>query len=152
MSSIPSSRARPFIRRTKEAVPPQWSARAAAASLPEHSSSPYSSSSTVTRSPGFKYMEEPSVMCSCRTVTSSPGDARSSTTRAVMILVVLAMSIRRLPLWSYSTCPVSASISTAAEALVDTPHARTGVRHHHSASPTRSHIRFLTEITPYPQR
>ena len=91
-------------------------------------------------------------MCSCRTVTSSPGDARSSTTRAVMILVVLAMSIRRLPLWSYSTCPVSASISTAAEALVDTPHARTGVRHHHSASPTRRHIRFLTEITPYPQR
>lgn len=67
-----------------------------------------------------------------------------------MILVVLAMSIRRPPLWSNSTCPVSASISTAAEALVDTPHTRTGVRHHHSASPTSSHVRFLNEITPNP--
>ena len=72
-----------------------WSAAAARKVSPAHSSS-----STVTRSPGLRYMEEPSVMCSCRTVTSSPGDARSSTTRAVMILVVLAMSIRRLPLWS----------------------------------------------------
>ena len=26
------------------------------------------------------------------------------------------------------------------------------VGHHHSASPTSSHVRFLTEITPYPQR
>lgn len=89
-------------------------------------------------------------MCSCFTVMTSVGEARSSATRAVMILVVLAMSIRRPPLWSNSTCPVSASISTAAEALVDTPHTRTGVRHHHSASPTSSHVRFLNEITPNP--
>ena len=91
-------------------------------------------------------------MCFCFTVMTSVSEARSSATRAVMILVVLAMSIRRPPLRSYSTCPVSASISTAAAALVEMPHARTGIRLHSSARPTRSHIRFLTEITPYPQR
>ena len=48
------------------------SAMATAASLPEQSSSPYSSVSSVSFSPTFRYMEEPSVYAASRqTVTTS---------------------------------------------------------------------------------
>ena len=97
---MPSAAAFSFISATKGVSPPAHSVSASAASLPEQSSSPYSSSSTRTVSPALRYMEEPSAMWSGVTVITSSGAACSSTTSAVMILVVLAMSIWRSPFFS----------------------------------------------------
>ena len=97
---MPSAAAFSFISATKGAAPPAHSVSASAASLPEHSSRPYSSSSTRTVSPGLRYMDEPSAMCACVTVMVSSRLACSSTTSAVMILVVLAISIRWSPFFS----------------------------------------------------
>ena len=58
----PSVLALSFISSTKSAgFPPQKQAKATAASLPEDSMSPYSSSWTVSTSPSFRYMEDPSM-------------------------------------------------------------------------------------------
>ena len=59
---MPSAAALSFMAATKASRPPQQSASASAASLPLHSIRPYSSSSTVTTSPGLRYMEEPSTI------------------------------------------------------------------------------------------
>ena len=53
-----------------------------------------SGTSTVTVSPGLRYMEDPSTIWAAVTVTVSVSAVCSSTTSAVMILVVLAMPIR----------------------------------------------------------
>ena len=139
---MPSSAALRFISATKRSSPPQWSARASAASLPEHSSRPYRSSSTVTRSPGFRYMEEPSAMCCWVTVTTSPRPPRSSTTKVVISLVVLAMSICRSGFFSYRTSPVSPSMRMAAVAEVSAAHA-VG-RHSSTITVTAVRIRLYT--------
>ena len=76
-------------------------AMATAASLPEHSSNPYSSVSSVRVSPSFRYMADPSVKAASRlTFTVSDSSPASTATNAVRILVVLAMSIFRSALCS----------------------------------------------------
>ena len=86
------------------------------------------------------YMDEPSAIWSRVTVTVSSSPACSSTTSAVMILVVLAMSICSSPFFSYSTWPVSASSRTAAVAETSTASATAGSIHRsrHRRSSARS--------------
>ena len=92
---------------------------ATAASFPEHSSNPYSSVSSVSCSPTFRYMEDPSVYAASReTVTSSFRSPSRMATRAVRILVVLAISIFASAFCSYSTRPLSTSIRMAEDAEV----------------------------------
>ena len=117
---MPSSLAVSFISRTNpDWLPPTCSAMATAASFPEHSIRPYSNASRVSCSPSFRYMEEPSVKVASRlTVTMSERFPSRMATRAVMILVVLAISIFPSAFCSYSTRPLSASTRIAAEAEV----------------------------------
>ena len=95
------------MRSAKASTPPAvWQASAVAASFPEASSSPSSSSRTVYRSPARRYMEEPSTpVHSGRISISSAGSARSSTTSAVRSLVVLAISERRSASFSKTISP-----------------------------------------------
>ena len=117
---MPSSAAFSFIRATKGTAPPMHSVTASAASLPELNSSPYSSVSSVSFSPGRRYMDEPSAMWPPVTVISCCRPPCSSATSAVISLVVLAMSILFSPFLSYSSLPLSASIRTAAAAETST--------------------------------
>ena len=91
---MPSAAAFSFINATKGSTPPAHSVTASAASFPEHSSKPYSSSSTVRHSPARRYMDDPSAMWAAVTVTVSDRCPCSNATNAVISLVVLAMSIR----------------------------------------------------------
>ena len=87
-------------------------------------------------------MEEPSAPVHARSmVTVSPRSCPdSSATRAVISLVVLAISRRVWPSFSYSTRPVPASIRTAlaAETLGTAFSARTTGRPHNSSAPART--------------
>ena len=147
---MPKAAAFSFIRSTKGATPPAHSVSASAASLPEHSSSPYSSSSSVSLSPGRRYMEDPSAMWAAVTVMTCDGSPSSRATSAVISLVVLAMSIRLSPFFSYSTCPVSASIRTQAVAETSTASATAGM-HVSTASAAHSAAKIprVTESPPH---
>ena len=117
---MPISRAVAFMSFAKSSwLPLMCSAMATAASLPEQSSSPYSSVSSVSFSPTFRYMEEPSVYAASQeTVTTSFRSPSRIATRAVRILVVLAISIFASAFCSYNTRPLSTSIKIAEEADV----------------------------------
>ena len=76
------------------------------------------------------------------TVISRSSPPCSSATSAVISLVVLAMRIRRWGSFSYSTCPVSASIRTQAVAETSTASATAGIQKYsviaaHSAAASR---------------
>ena len=122
---MPMSRAVSFIRSANLSwLPLMCSAMATAASLPEHSSSPYSSVSSVSCSPTFRYMEDPSVYAASReTVTTSLRSPSRMATRAVRILVVLAIRIFASAFCSYSTRSLSTSTKMAADAEVLTAYA-----------------------------
>ena len=112
---MPSSFAFWFISFTNLSVfPATPCATATAASFPEQSIKPYSSVSSDSFSPSFRYMEDPSVLAaSAETFTMPFRLPFSSATSAVMIFVVLAISIFAFSFWAYSTRPESTSISTA---------------------------------------
>ena len=82
-------------------------------------------------------------MCCRVTVTTSPRPPRSSTTKVVISLVVLAMSICRSGFFSYRTSPVSPSMRMAAVAEVSAAHA-VG-RHSSTIAVTAVRIRLYTE-------
>ena len=76
-------------------LPAVWHASATAASFPEASISPYSRSRPVRVCPGSRYMDEPSMPVYSRSIyTGSSRPQFSTTTSAVIIFVVLAMSER----------------------------------------------------------
>ena len=111
----PSPVARAFICAAKaSALPAIRIASASAASLPERSIIPYKSARSVTVSPAFKYMDDPSTPTACAgTLNSSSRWPYSHTSSPVMILVVLAMRLFSSAFFSYSTRPLCASSSTA---------------------------------------
>ena len=92
---MPRLAARWFIQSTKVSTSPaQWRATARAASLPDWSSRPYSKVFRGSFSPAFRYMEEPSASVSAGWIVTaaSRSGVDSSATRAVISLVMLAMS------------------------------------------------------------
>ena len=114
-----------FIAATKRSVVPDSpSANATDASFEDCSIIAYRRFWTVMCSPDASPSSEkpapalPSSAASGPTVITSPGWARDSTTRAVMILVVLASGRSSLAWRANSTCPVSRSSRMAARALM----------------------------------
>ncbi len=109
-----------FISLTNAEILPETDTAAAfAASLPDGSNIPYSRSRRETRSPSRKPIVVPStIIAMVSTVNSRSRSPDSIVNIAVIILVVDAMARCSSAFFSYSTVPVSASITIALTADV----------------------------------